>query len=346
MSNINYLVPGYTEQGFSYARSQLYEGVVLLKKKQELLGTISMPVVYVINTAFSLCLELPIKLIEDVALTLINLFGAVFNEKCRKHLSECMFQLFVDITKVIPVIIIAAPFILPLPPHLKLASAGLSALIAANIGVKMIGHLLDPQQVAHFCLIPFYRTQAIRIHGYADVSKFEKLLGLNKEMRQRIPSEVMTFYKKLTEENGDSFLNATLEKEQKRIKILEEKAKKADTADPLEAEKLPSLGKEWVSPEELNDHTTTATVISRILYLSENMHPDTMNQEQVYVYLHNLLGISPSSDPLNISEAWTTTHLVLHEEKNRGTKYEGSAKTAREALENALQYSELREHLL
>lgn len=95
MSSINCLVPGHVQQPFSYFRSALYDNA---KKYAEVKGKTSPQAITVIGSVALLSkvsefIELPFKIIEDVALTIINLIGAIFNKECRGHLKECGWQL-------------------------------------------------------------------------------------------------------------------------------------------------------------------------------------------------------------------------------------------------------------
>jgi len=92
----NPLFPGHTQQAFSLFRAGLYAGVVPIKEKNPLLGKSVQVLTYLLSKGTEY-LEVPIRTIEDVALTAINLAGALFSTTCQKNLPNCVVFLAADV---------------------------------------------------------------------------------------------------------------------------------------------------------------------------------------------------------------------------------------------------------
>lgn len=80
----NCLSPGYVRKGFSYVRSEMYAWA---ETQNTYLG---IPI-FLLSTA-SKWVEFPIRVIEDIALILINLVGSIFSEGCKNNLNEYLIE--------------------------------------------------------------------------------------------------------------------------------------------------------------------------------------------------------------------------------------------------------------
>lgn len=178
MSKINYLVPGYTQQQFSSFRSLLYSKVEHYDRAKVSLEAIACIAPIVIISKASEFIEIPIKLIEDMALTLINLVGSLFCIECRGHLKECAWQISVDLGYFSYIALIAGLVAITVlsPP-----TAGTALVMAGSIFTSTVilgGHCLieglNVRNMANYHRIFYYRTEAIRQCGYRKVEKAEK----------------------------------------------------------------------------------------------------------------------------------------------------------------------------
>lgn len=203
--NTNALVPGYTKQGFSYARSAIFgfaegkdiwigRGAILLSKASEYI-------------------EIPFRLVEDAALIAINALGSFFNEGCSKnlngHLTNCVLSDIKDV---------AIVWLLSWSTMIKVFTVIYHLSSIFDSKGHDFGNLKKEQLEA------YYEMGVIRKHGYNNIQKL-------KESKLDIPAPE-GYYQKLasaTQAEFEALLLAAQNKlatdaAERRAKLEEQKA--------------------------------------------------------------------------------------------------------------------------
>lgn len=112
------LVPGYTVQGFSCLRSKIYETAEKIQPKHPV-PKFMVGFTAVILSKTTEYVEIPFRLVEDIALGLINLVGAIFSKGCRQNLNGYMGKCFaMDVMDILLLTYVAF-----VPPTLLLVAA-------------------------------------------------------------------------------------------------------------------------------------------------------------------------------------------------------------------------------
>lgn len=183
MSYVNYLVPGYTQQAFSWGRSAFfdYEREFLYKNRLSDGANLGVKFITIHVSMVSEFVELPFKIIEDIAFSIINLIGSLFKEECQRHLKECGWQLLGDLGYALFPALITAQIALII--FLSSQGAGpilcsLTATFLFLVDFSMITPLTTLAELntnmGDYHRIYWWRVEAIRQCGYEKVEKLEK----------------------------------------------------------------------------------------------------------------------------------------------------------------------------
>lgn len=270
MDKTDYLAPGYTLQGSAAVQASLWSCSEKINSKIGLLGKISAVPVYVICKAAEY-LESPIQTIESLALLIINLVGAVWNEGCRNNLKYCAVSLkeniFMCLTSA--VIVLIAIEILP--------------LFAIYHGYKVVDNIvlndnLEPhlKNKIDSNWAQYERINAIRLLGYGNVRKVEELFPKD----YKIPLVMYNILLKLQKDQFDNFYEDLKKQYNEKTR---QQPKPTTSA--------------WVCPADLeNDKSDTATTIKHILKNSYGIDASKMNDTQKKGFLCTLLGLGSDAD--------------------------------------------------
>lgn len=290
------LKPGYTIQGFSYARSKLYQGAAWIDNKNGVLGHAAGATVKILSKA-SEYVEVPIRTIEDIALFMINLVGVTFSKGCRKNMNynvRCLGKDLWDIA--VTALIISSKFLI-------------QVVVIYHICTAILNGANNAKEKSDCNMKRFYRVQAIRKHGYSTVRRLDNILTSN--CRSEFLLEV---YKKINKYKTEDFI--------KYMDKLEEEQEKQNSSRSATS----SNSSDWVCPEILkNDDSFTAKHIKRILRLSYNVSTRNMTKYQLKTYLCNLLDVGLNSTENEMDRAWRRLNLLLHPDRNNENTYSEAA---------------------
>ncbi len=149
-------------------------------------------------------------------------------------------------------------------------------------------------------LIDFYRMKAMRIHGYDNFNKIEKLMSFKSLSKTKNPELFLDFYKLLVNTKKDDFDDVY-----KKFKKENDKKRSSEGSS-----------KEWVCPEGLEGDTSdSAKHVKRILELSNDMDPSKMTKRQLKSYLCGLLDIDSISTEAIIKAKYKIAIVLIHPDK-------------------------------
>lgn len=182
----NCLIPGYVRKGFSYARAEMYK---FAETQNKYLG---IPVILLSKT--SEIVEFPLRAIEDVALTAINLLGAIISEGCRNNLNAyLLYSLGRDVVDAVATV----PLVLfPLYRY---------AYIGAQIA-KAIWNVVDPfennLEVAEIDFISMFKN-SVKTQVRNRINEIDPTNELNDVMKREFPFN--SLYDELKQEQLDEY---------------------------------------------------------------------------------------------------------------------------------------------
>jgi hypothetical protein len=275
-----HLTPGYVKQGFSYARCGLYKGANWTSTKSSTAGYLACIPAALISFATTYA-ELPIRIIEDLALTAINLVGAIFAKGCHRNLNYSFRCIRDDISDSFSALLIF---------YFKWVTAAIAYYLAIQAILNKNSYLKNS---ADFHLTAVYRVKAIRKLGYPAIQKLETYIP--KTARQLIASRsFLELYKKLCRLNTEEF-----------------EAFAAGLKTPL---KNP-----WECPEELkNDFSEHAEIAKRVLQLCHEVDLSKMLPSPIKAHLCGLMALPTDTTDKNIESKKKKMSRLLHPDKNEG----------------------------
>ncbi|NGX41938.1 MAG: hypothetical protein K940chlam7_00212 [Chlamydiae bacterium] len=296
MNTLN-LTPGYVTQGFSVARAELFHAAEWANEKHHVAGYIAGVTAKLLSKGTEY-LELPVRIIEDVALTIINLVGATFKEGCRKNLGHCFRCLGKDFYDSL----ITAPIVC------------IHWLTAAVAGYHIVNAIYDfnpkLQQTEDYHRVDFYRVQVMRKHGHEALKSLDDLLP--SKLRDKDPSILLNLYKQ------------TLQFDSEKLKIFIDGMKEEQKSHKAEVpEGSTEVNNGWDCPEELKrDNSDMGKVTKRILGLSYNIDLSKLTKLKLKIkgLLCNMLNIHYTSGDDKIRKQKNALIVLLHPDKSENNE--------------------------